>query len=569
MLKPTPRRSLKKQAPRLQVLDFGLEPIPDFAQLPVPDLLHLEPRPSIDPETVYELLDLAFLGKDISDDLERVMGDALGSGDGDFDPDLFAGDLFIAELIRDSFILELEGRRHPVHRGFLFRILCDPPTRIEAVRFRQDILRELDEDPELLESAEQLYLELSNLLSMFKAPEHAAKLDINTFRLDLLKQAKWVIDWMVDGFGRARSGLRRLHEVGLEIQASEAYRILHQLLDYEDHLASLQLSVRVGGDGRVKHLEITGIEENERNLFHHHPLQRWWAKLRLLLVRGYRLSNQEMVNRMVREVFVKISPCLTPLVQLVGQLELYLASRGFRDRAAQRGLGMSFATFDPERPTAFEQLFNPLLLDQPQAPVPASVGRSEVTGTTILTGPNSGGKTRLLQAIALAQLLGQSGVFTTAAAANLSLTTGLFVSLIERESADQAEGRLGRELIRIRRVFESMRTPAMVVFDELCSGTNPSEGTEIFGMVLRLLDRLQAISFISTHFLEYAHRLAEEKPAAGLEFLQVEIDPDQRTTYQFVPGVAASSLAAVTAERLGVTFDELVRLIERKVPKAV
>ena len=89
-----------KQAPRLQVLDFGFGPIPDFEHLPIPDLLHLEPRPSIDPEVVFELLDLAFLGKDISDDLERAMGAALGHGGGDFEPELFAGDLFVEDYPR-------------------------------------------------------------------------------------------------------------------------------------------------------------------------------------------------------------------------------------------------------------------------------------------------------------------------------------------------------------------------------------------------------------------------------------------------------------------------------------
>ncbi len=46
-----------------------------------------------------------------------------------------------------------------------------------------------------------------------------------------------------------------------------------------------------------------------------------------------------------------------------------------------------------------------------------------------------------------------------------------------------------------------------------------------------------------------------------LDFLQVEIDDEQVSTYQFVSGVAATSLASLTAKRLGVTFERLSSMI--------
>ena len=182
----------------------------------------------------------------------------------------------------------------------------------------------------------------------------------------------------------------------------------------------------------------------------------------------------------------------------------------------------------------------------------------------MITGPNSGGKTRLLQTVGLTQLLAQSGLFVPAAEAELPLVKGLFVSLVENESADQAEGRLGRELMRIRSLFESVGSPSMVILDELCSGTNPSEGTEIFEMVIRLLGRLDTLAFISTHFLDFARGLEADPPIRDLEFLQVESSADLCSTYQFLPGVADSSLARATAERLGVTFEDLDALIDRR-----
>ena len=106
--------------------------------------------------------------------------------------------------------------------------------------------------------------------------------------------------------------------------------------------------------------------------------------------------------------------------------------------------------------------------------------------------------------------------------------------------------------------------PSGWVVEPLCSGTNPSEAVEIVTMGLRLLRRLSSIAFITTHFLDLAHELQVSELIEGLGFLQVEVGADDRPTYQFLPGVAATSLAAGTARRLGVDFEQIGTLIEAR-----
>jgi DNA mismatch repair protein MutS2 len=216
------------------------------------------------------------------------------------------------------------------------------------------------------------------------------------------------------------------------------------------------------------------------------------------------------------------------------------------------------------RPRELRDLFNPLLLSEQSRPVPCTLAQARHSDVVILTGPNSGGKTRVLQALALAQLLGQGGFLVPASHARLVWARGMFLSISDHPEAHQEEGRLGTELLRIRRVFESMQLGAFVVLDELCSGTNPAEGEEIFRMVLELLHELSPQTFISTHFLQFAARLAQEATAGERVFLQVELDPAHRPTYQFIEGVASASLAHETAARLGVTREELLLLVERR-----
>jgi DNA mismatch repair protein MutS2 len=118
--------------------------------------------------------------------------------------------------------------------------------------------------------------------------------------------------------------------------------------------------------------------------------------------------------------------------------------------------------------------------------------------------------------------------------------------------------------MRLRTLFESVPPGSLVLLDELCSGTNPSEAIEIVEMVLRLLRRLEPTAFVTTHFLDFANQLLGRAEAEGLDFLQAEVDEHATPTFRFVTGVASTSLAAGTARRLGVTFEELERRLEAR-----
>ena len=60
-------------------------------------------------------------------------------------------------------------------------------------------------------------------------------------------------------------------------------------------------------------------------------------------------------------------------------------------------------------------------------------------------------------------MLGQAGLFVPAAQARLPWHDGLFASLAITPEAEQREGRLGTELLRIRRMFEKLEIGALVL----------------------------------------------------------------------------------------------------------
>jgi DNA mismatch repair protein MutS2 len=276
-----------------------------------------------------------------------------------------------------------------------------------------------------------------------------------------------------------------------------------------------------------------------------------------------------VVVSLLHEVFSPLVDVVVTCLALSGPLEFYLAGIGFRKKAKEMGLSTCLPeVIDIPSKNGVERVlegvFNPLLTLQGVTPIPADIRLDRHDAVVLLTGPNSGGKTRVLQAIGIVQCLGQVGCFVPASRARIVRAPTLFVSLVDELDAAQSEGRLGTELVRIRKLFEELQPASMALIDELCSGTNPTEGEEIAQMVISLLPKLHPQVFITSHFLGLVQRLEQTRPIERLAFLEVQLDQDNRPTFGFVPGVAKTSLAHMLAEKLGVTREQLMQIVDAK-----
>ena len=530
----------------------------------IPDLLHPSPRDRIDTEHTKLAIALAFAsgvaGGLFADALDRAR-----VAPSTWQPALFANDLFIQQFVSLCFRFQVNHADAAISTTHLVKLLTHPPSDQATAEHRRAIAQELVDKPELRASLERLYASITRLRGLLEGATGIGKWDTNRRQLDILGVIKEILDRAESDFAGATSGLQVLHAFGSEVRKGEPYRSLADLLRYEERLATLNLKVSVGADGRIRGFEILSIQENSQNPFVNSAPRRWLSKVELF-VRGFHFSDGELIARLIDAVFEGLLPEIVKLVQLFGDIELYLGVLAFRDRAIESGLAVSLPTFvTPEEPRKLTRLVNPLLLAHGMKPVPCDIDLDRHDAIVLVTGPNSGGKTRLLQTMALTQLLAQCGLFIPAEKGTIAPVPALVVSLIQETKADQAEGRLGMELVRIRELFEQLPPGAMVILDELCSGTNPSEGEEIFELVIRMLTRLRPQTFITTHFLAFAARLEAEKKIETLRFLQVVLGPSHEPTYQFAPGVAQTSLAGHAAARLGVTGDQLLALIERNI----
>lgn len=528
----------------------------------VPDLLYLEPRTRLDTRALRQALEFAFATGGTAETFTKIWERA-DFASSDFSADNFARELFLNEFVSRCMSFSIGGQKYVHERGHLQRLIAHPPRDLRVTQFRHEILRELVRYPERAQELGRLTGKLRSLVLKLEAPDRGKRYDAIGRRIDILRAIRELIDELCVAFPNSDSGLGRIRNFAVEQRALPAYEALVNLLDHESDRATIELRVKVGYDGELRSFQILRTSENQENPFYRTRFGRLLTKL-TLWIQGYGFREAELLGRLTNAAFDGVQDCVIALFQLLVDMEFYLASLALKQLSERSGLRMCLPELHEsgDLRTELERLFNPFLLLESRPPKTADVRVGE-HALVVITGPNSGGKTRLLQALALAQLLGQAGSFVPAERASLRARRGLFVSLSYEVSSDQSEGRLGTELLRIRRMFEELNFGSLVVLDELCSGTNPSEGEEIFEVVVSLLAELAPQAFITTHFLQFASRLAQDPPVSALEFLQVELDAHENPTYGFVSGVATTSLAERTAERLGVTREALRELVDR------
>jgi DNA mismatch repair protein MutS2 len=531
---------------------------------PIPDLLSEIPALRVDSDELHEALTFGFtLGTSV-DAFDRVLTNVT-LPPSTWDPSAFERDIFLEDLARRALRIRVATKAAQPCFPHLVRVISEPPRDIGVVRMRQRIFSELQQKPQLRQDFERLYVRLAELKGTLASEGSSRRAVATHRRMEILRLIQGIIDDLAKGFVGATSALQRLSAFGRATKSSDAHKRLETLLEHDDHLGTVSVEVRVGADGSLRKFDIVKVRENEDNAHYVSPFMRFWNRIGMLF-RGFRVTAGEIFERLIDDVFSGLERAVVFFIQLMGDMEFYLAGLGLSDLAQEKGLPICLPEIAPDASAGMniQKLYNPLLLAGKTTPIPCDLSTKRRDAVVMVTGPNSGGKTRLLQSIGLVQLLGQSGCFVTAESASLPMLGGMFVSLIEEAKSDQPEGQLGMELMRIRRLFEELSFSSLVLLDELCSGTNPSEGEEIARLVISLLPDLESPVFMTTHLLTLATRLSEEPPVPTLEFLQVELDANDRPTYAFVPGVAKTSLAHKTAARLGVTRDELVTLIAKK-----
>lgn len=201
---------------------------------------------------------------------------------------------------------------------------------------------------------------------------------------------------------------------------------------------------------------------------------------------------------------------------------------------------------------------HPLLLAQGARVVAFDLTLGNAERTFLISGPNTGGKTVLIKAIALLSLCLQSGVPpTVGVGSGIPIYDEIYADIGDEQSIAASLSTFSAHVKNLREILAGATDQSLVIIDELGSGTDPVEGAALGGAVLESLTARRTRTIATTH-LGALKQLAVEDAGVvngSLQFDAIELAP----TYRLIKGIPGQSYGLSIARRLGIPPDVLER----------
>jgi DNA mismatch repair protein MutS2 len=183
--------------------------------------------------------------------------------------------------------------------------------------------------------------------------------------------------------------------------------------------------------------------------------------------------------------------------------------------------------------------------------VPVSFALDDERNAMVISGANAGGKTVVLKTTGLLALAALSGISVPAKQARVPFYASVLADIGDHQSLAANLSTFTSHVANISRMLESCEAPALVLLDEVGTGTDPEEGSALGVAVVDHFRRACGAHVIATtHYSGLKTYAGNEE---GVINASVEFDEKTlRPTYRLLVGLAGASSGLEIARRFGV-----------------